>query len=134
MRARGSASTSAHHSSVTGSCGCDHERRSTAARAFNMAETSLPTSGKAESSRVKFGGICSTTRRPSLNVESAAFPERLGLIASGLLTGGEGKALAIYPVMECFDNRKSSKKYFALVPVFHAGDTLSFLFVLCSSQ
>src|SRR5262249_16105243 len=56
-RARGSASTSAHHSSPIGSCGCDQDRRSTASRACNMAATSIVTSGKVVSSRTKFGGM-----------------------------------------------------------------------------
>jgi pimeloyl-ACP methyl ester carboxylesterase len=55
LRARGSASTSAHHSSVVGSRGCDHDRRSTASRACSMAVTSRATSDKVESSRRKFG-------------------------------------------------------------------------------
>ena len=55
VRARGSASTSAHHSSVVGSCGCDQERLSTASRACTMAITSLATSGRVASSRTKFG-------------------------------------------------------------------------------
>src|SRR5207253_2397336 len=56
-RARGSASTSAHHSSPVGSCGCDHDRRSTASRACSIAAIRLAMSASEESSRVKFGGI-----------------------------------------------------------------------------
>src|SRR5215471_516579 len=57
FRARGSASTSAHHASPVDSCGCDHERRWTASRACTMAATSLATSGRTASSRTKFGGM-----------------------------------------------------------------------------
>src|SRR5262249_24467438 len=57
LRARGSASTSAHHSSLVGSCGCHQDRRSTASRACTMAATSLATSGRVVSSRTKFGGM-----------------------------------------------------------------------------
>jgi len=35
--ARGSATTSAHHSSVVGSCGCDHERLSTAGKSYTSS-------------------------------------------------------------------------------------------------
>src|SRR5262249_8747975 len=52
-----SASTSAHHSSLVGSCGCHQDRRSTASRACTMAATSLATSGRVVSSRTKFGGM-----------------------------------------------------------------------------
>jgi hypothetical protein len=55
IRARGSASTSAHHSSVVGSCGCDQERLSTASRACTMAATNFPTSGRLPSRMTKFG-------------------------------------------------------------------------------
>src|SRR5262249_55428231 len=57
LRARGSASTSAHHSSPVGSCGCDHDRCSTASRACTIAVTSCATSGRTASSRTKFGGM-----------------------------------------------------------------------------
>ena len=57
LRPRGSASTSAHHSSLVGSCGCAQERQSTAARACTMAVTSLATSGRAASSKMKFGDM-----------------------------------------------------------------------------
>src|SRR5215469_12233759 len=57
LRARGSASTSAHHASPVGSCGCDHDRCSTVSRACSMAATSLATSGRTASSRTKFGGM-----------------------------------------------------------------------------
>jgi hypothetical protein len=60
--ARGSASTSAHHSSVVGSCWCDQERLSTASRACTMAIKSLATSGRATSSSTKFGGMTGSTR------------------------------------------------------------------------
>src|SRR5262249_30499807 len=56
LRARGSASTSVHHSSLVGSCGCDHDRRSTASRACTMAVTSFATSGRLASNRMQFGG------------------------------------------------------------------------------
>jgi hypothetical protein len=55
--ARGSASTSAHHASVIGSCGCDHDGRLTASRACTIAATRVATSGRLISSAVKFG-IC----------------------------------------------------------------------------
>src|SRR5215831_8534967 len=55
--ARGSASTSAHHSSPVGSCWCDHDRRLTASRACTIADTRVATSGRLISSAVKFG-IC----------------------------------------------------------------------------
>src|SRR6516162_2959478 len=45
------------HSSPVGSCGCAHERRSTASRACTMAATSLATSGRVASSRTKFGKL-----------------------------------------------------------------------------
>src|SRR5262249_31156519 len=56
-RARGSASTSAHQSSPVGSCGCEHDRWSTASRACTIAVTSRATSGRTASSRTKFGGM-----------------------------------------------------------------------------
>src|SRR5262249_17487232 len=40
----------------------------------------------------------------SLNVESAALPERLGIIATDFLTIREGKALTIYPAIERLHN------------------------------
>src|SRR6516165_6045939 len=48
------------HSSPVGSCGCAHDRRSTASRACTMAATSLATSGRDTSSRAKFEAIQST--------------------------------------------------------------------------
>jgi hypothetical protein len=57
FRARGSASTSAHHSSPVGSCGCDHERRPTASQACSIATTSFAMLGRVESSRTKFGEV-----------------------------------------------------------------------------
>ena len=57
LRARGSASTSAHHSSPVGSCGCAHDRRSTASRACTIATTRFAMSGRAESSKTKFGEV-----------------------------------------------------------------------------
>jgi hypothetical protein len=54
MRARGSASTSAHHASPVGSCGCNHERRSTASRAWSIARNRVAISGNVQSSRTKF--------------------------------------------------------------------------------
>jgi len=55
MRARGSASTSAQHASPVGSCGCNHERRSTASRAWSIARNRVAISGNVQSSRTKFG-------------------------------------------------------------------------------
>jgi hypothetical protein len=39
--ARGSASTSAHQSSPVGSCGCDHDRRPTASRAWGSRQVEV---------------------------------------------------------------------------------------------
>jgi hypothetical protein len=55
--ARGSASTSAHNSSVIGSCGCDQERYSTASRAWTIAWTNLAISGWLASSTAKLGTV-----------------------------------------------------------------------------
>ena len=44
--ARGSASTSAHQSSPVDSCGCDHDRRSTASRACSIATRRCAMSGR----------------------------------------------------------------------------------------
>ena len=67
LRARGSASTSAHHSSPVGSCGCAHDRRSTASRACSIAATKLATSGWLISSKAKFGVTVTTVlRNPSV--------------------------------------------------------------------
>ena len=63
----------------------------------------------------------------SLNVESAALPERLGVIASHPLTILKGKALATYPAMQCFDNRDGLKEHVTLISVFHGGDRSSLL-------
>jgi hypothetical protein len=96
-------------------------------------------SGRVESSRMKFGEvavICPNPKRSaarlfrerrdarllSLNVESAALPERLGIVAIDLLTIREGKALAIYSAMKRSNDRERSKKYFSLNPVFHRRD------------
>src|SRR6478735_5632473 len=56
-RARGSASTSAHQSSEESSCGCDHERWTTAWRACSIAVTSRDTSGRLMSSRAKLAAV-----------------------------------------------------------------------------
>src|SRR6478752_4229221 len=56
-RARGSASTSAHQSSEESSCGCDHERWTTAWRACSIAVTSRDTSGRLTSSRAKLAAL-----------------------------------------------------------------------------
>ena len=66
----------------------------------------------------------------SLNVESAALPERLGIVAIDLLTIREGKALAIYPAMKRSNDRERSKKYFSLIAVLHRRDRARFLLEL----
>jgi hypothetical protein len=52
---------------------------------------------------VKFGR---GARFLSLNVESAALPERLGIVATDLLTIREGETLATYPAIERLHNCK----------------------------
>jgi hypothetical protein len=83
LRVRGSASTSAHQSSVVGSCGCDQERRPTASRACAMAVTSLPTSGRVASSKTKFGGIANTclptSSYPSLSTSAVQAQTRAAI-------------------------------------------------------
>src|SRR6516162_10064486 len=60
VRARGSASMSAHHASPVDSCKCDHARRPAASCAWTMAVINLATSGRDTSSRAKFEAIQST--------------------------------------------------------------------------
>jgi hypothetical protein len=79
QQARLALSTSAHHASPVGSCGCDHERRSTASRACSMADIRRPISGRLLSSSVKFGApIGQITHRASSTSECPRAPAAPG--------------------------------------------------------